>query len=145
MDLIVNQAIELKQLNRNMARLLSTRIAVAGDWESRFAAVESLIAERVLPAATRAAGTFAVWNKLEASDGLLRLGSLASEVECSHRHLVAQFRANVGLPPKTVARLFRFNRAVQVVNRLGRNVSDTTAGKPYIDVPRLKHAPPRED
>jgi AraC-like DNA-binding protein len=38
--------------------------------------------------------------------------TLAAELGCSRRYLVAGFREQVGVPPKTLARILRFHRAV---------------------------------
>ncbi len=133
MDLIANRVIELKHLNRELALRLWSRLARAVNWESRFAVIESLIAERLMSEASRAGVALAAWNRLEGNGGQVRLGSLAPELECSQRHLIAQFRQNIGLPPKLVARVLRFGRAVRVINRLGRNLVGEPSGKPYIE------------
>jgi AraC-like DNA-binding protein len=39
------------------------------------------------------------------------IGSLAREVGWSHKHLITKVRQQVGLAPKTVARLLRFEHA----------------------------------
>jgi AraC-like DNA-binding protein len=39
----------------------------------------------------------------------------------------------VGFPPKTIARLLRFNRAVRSLDRLSRTRGTEPAGKPYIE------------
>jgi methylphosphotriester-DNA--protein-cysteine methyltransferase len=45
-----------------------------------------------------------------ASGGAVPIGRLVREVGWSHRHLIARFRQQVGLAPKTAARLVRFER-----------------------------------
>ena len=49
----------------------------------------------------------------------------------SHRHLIAAFRDEIGLTPKAVSRLLRFERALAAIN-CGRG-SDYPSGKPYLD------------
>ncbi len=49
-----------------------------------------------------------VYRRLTGSHGSVPIGALADEVGWSRRHLVAKFRQQVGLPPKTFARIVRF-------------------------------------
>ena len=48
------------------------------------------------------------WRRLLASGGKVAIGRLAGEVGWSHKHLITRFRQQVGLPPRTAARLIRF-------------------------------------
>jgi AraC-like DNA-binding protein len=54
------------------------------------------------------------WRRLVESDGRVTVGALASELGWSRRHFGALFRAEVGLPPKRVARIARFRRALSL-------------------------------
>jgi AraC-like DNA-binding protein len=135
MHLIANEAVELALIDRALARLLVDRMASARSWTDRFAIVESLVAERVtrtkMPASIDVA-----WRRLVAADGRVAMGSLASGMDCSHRTLIARFRASVGFPPKTMARLLRFGRTLRALDRLSGVRAETPAGKPYIEAER---------
>ena len=48
-------------------------------------------------------------RRLAATGGAVPIGELAREVGWSHKHLIARFRQQVGLAPKTAARLLCFN------------------------------------
>jgi AraC-like DNA-binding protein len=93
--------------------------------------MDSLIAERVAGAELPSSIGLA-WRRLVATDGRIALGSLAAEVDCSHRTLIARFRTCVGFPPKTIARLLRFDRAVRSLDRLSGTRASDPSGKPYI-------------
>jgi methylphosphotriester-DNA--protein-cysteine methyltransferase len=56
------------------------------------------------------------WRRLVRSGGAVPIGALAREVGWSHKHLITKFRQQVGLAPKTAARLVRFEH---VWRRLG--------------------------
>ncbi len=47
----------------------------------------------------------------------MRISSLAAELGCSRKHLAGRFRLQVGLPPKTVARMARFQGALALSTR----------------------------
>lgn len=94
-------------------RTLRERLAGTAGWDARLALVEAWLAARV--AASRAPAAPAVaWSlrRLRASGGAIPVGALCDELGWSRRHLAARFRAHVGVPPKTFARLLRFERAV---------------------------------
>jgi AraC-like DNA-binding protein len=132
MHLIANEAIDLELIDPALARVLVSRIGVAGSWTDRFAAMEWLIAKRVADAKMPASIGIA-WRRLMATDGRIKLGSLASDVGCSHRTLIARFQTWVGFPPKTIARLLRFNRAVRSLDRLSHARANEPVSKPYIE------------
>ena len=115
MHMIEGQAVELSAFDPKLADLVMSRVIAATSWDDRFAAMEALIAERVAPA-TVPNGLAWAWRRLEAADGRIPLGSLAREIECSHRALIAQFRIQIGVTPKAAGRLLRFNRAIRSLN-----------------------------
>jgi AraC-like DNA-binding protein len=59
------------------------------------------------------------WRQLRASQGTQAIGLLAEEAGCNHKQFIAQFREQLGLPPKTLARLLRFEHAVENIKRGG--------------------------
>lgn len=131
MHLIVNEALDLELIDPALAGVLMSRIA-CGSWADRFATMESLIAERVAEAEMPSSIALA-WRRLVATDGRIALSALAGEMDCSHRTLIARFRTCVGFPPKTIARLLRFNRAVRALDTLGSTRVNEPASKPYIE------------
>lgn len=87
------------------------RLAEARRWEERLALAESLLAARILTGPELGPEIPWAWARLLRSGGGLSVPSLADGLGWSHRHLVARFHDEVGLPPKAVARVIRFHRA----------------------------------
>jgi AraC-like DNA-binding protein len=71
------------------------------------------IAARVLEAPPVAPELDWAWERLLESDGAVGVGDLAGELGWSRRHLAVRFREEVGMPPKALARILRFERAVE--------------------------------
>lgn len=140
MHLIANGAIDLEQIDPALARTLEHSLSRARTWAERFAAMEALIARRIAntemftKVCTKMSGAVPLaWRRLVSSDGRIALGALADELDCSHRTLIARFRTCVGLSPKTVARLLRFNRVVRALDRSSPARANESVGKPYIE------------
>lgn len=72
------------------------------------------------------------WRRLLASGGTARVSDVAAEVGWSRRHLVDRFAAEIGLPPKTVARIRRFERSVALVAR-GHALAEVAAACGFAD------------
>lgn len=140
METLANRTVELEQIDFPIARFLLNRLKAAGDWESRFAVMDSLIAERVVSARSPSAGLVWAWERLQETHGETEVGLLAAEIGCSRRHLIASFRQHIGLPPKTVARILRFNHTLRVMNRIGRNLDNNPDSRPYFDLPQIGNA-----
>jgi AraC-like DNA-binding protein len=132
MDLIANEALDVGAIDPALARVLMRRVGLARNWADRFTAMEVLIAERIADA--QMAGSVShVWRRLVATDGRIALGLLADELDCSHRTLIARFRTCIGFPPKTIARLLRFNRVMRSLDSSSRTRANESVGKPYIE------------
>jgi AraC-like DNA-binding protein len=57
-------------------------------------------------------------TRLEISHGTVSIGALTNAAGVSGNHLATQFKAHVGVPPKSVARIYRFARLILSVDAL---------------------------
>ena len=94
---------------------LADRLATAGDWPARFAALDDVLLAAVRGRSGRGATpppeVGYAWRRLLAASGATSVAGLAGEVGWSRRHLAERFRREIGLPPKVAARVLRFERA----------------------------------
>ncbi|MBA3728585.1 MAG: AraC family transcriptional regulator [Actinobacteria bacterium] len=93
------------------------RLSEAASWEARFEILDDAIEARFAKASVPSPDVAWAWRRLERASGHFRIADLATELGCSHRHLTARFREEVGLPPKKLARILRFNRALHLLER----------------------------
>ncbi|NED56793.1 helix-turn-helix transcriptional regulator, partial [Micromonospora aurantiaca] len=83
----------------------------------RFARLDAALVARLASTAPVDPHLLAAWRRLDGSGGAVGVAALAGEVGWSRRHLSVRFRREFGLPPKTVARLLRFERAYASLGR----------------------------
>ena len=109
---LTGRVVELDRLFGRSGALLHEALACAPTWERRRSLLDDFFLARLddalspVPSVTRALG------RLRASGGSVRVEALATELGCSRRYLVAGFREQVGVSPKLLARILRFQRAV---------------------------------
>jgi AraC-like DNA-binding protein len=111
-----NCVVELDDLLGRQSALLAEQLHDASDWSERFALVDAALTSRIERSPDIPRPISAAWTAIEQSDGRASIGGLAVELGWSHKHLIVQFREHVGLPPKTLARIRRFERAMRAVN-----------------------------
>lgn len=90
---------------------LVERLAAAPDWDARFAVLDQTLGARISDARRPSPEVAWAWRRLRETDGRVRIGALAAELGWSRKRIVARFRDEIGLPPKAVAKLLRFERA----------------------------------
>jgi len=134
MGLLRDRTIELEEIDGPWARLFENRVQATRGWGARLDLIELLIAERLTPASPPSSALVHCWQRLLEAPNKTDLALLSAESGCSRRHLIAQFHAHFGMAPKTISRIRRFNLAVGLANRLGRNAVQHPAGKPYLDL-----------
>jgi AraC-like DNA-binding protein len=110
------RVVTLEELFGQGGVLLREALAEAPGWAERFALVDDFLltlldrARSPVPSVTRALG------RLRESGGTVPVGVLAAEIGCSRRHLISRFREHVGVTPKLLARILRFERVVSLVD-----------------------------
>lgn len=109
---LADRVVDLCEITGAFADRLEERLSETDCWEARFAIVEDAILHRIGETADDPV-VAAAWRRLERSHGAVSIAHLARDLECSRKHLAALFQRHVGLPPKTVARIFRFEHAMQ--------------------------------
>jgi AraC-like DNA-binding protein len=115
MDELAQHVVTLEEMFGRGGTLLREAVALAPDWAGRFEVVDEFLltlldrARSPVPSVTRAL------SRLHESGGTVPVGVLAAEIGCSRRHLISRFREHVGVTPKLLARILRFEKAVALV------------------------------
>jgi AraC-like DNA-binding protein len=99
----------LDDFGRDFARL-AERLDDITDWDGRFALLDAFVRARLQRSAPPSPEVLWAWQRLRACHGGLRIAELADHLGWSRKHLAARFAAEIGRPPKAVARLLRFER-----------------------------------
>jgi len=133
---LTNRLVHLDDLFGSFAGELAEQLAEARDAAARHAVVQRLLARRLIEGHAGSPELRRVLGRLRASRGTAQIEALAAEVGWSRRHLSARFRAEVGLAPKTVARLVRAEYAAGLL-RAGRPLADVAYAAGYADQPHF--------
>ena len=135
---ISNRVVGLADLVGREADLLVERLAGLPRWEPRFALLDAVLTARLAESRDPCPSIAWAHGRLRATAGAVPVAALAQELGCSRRHLVAGFRDHVGLPPKRLARVLRFERVVSLLDRSGgEGFSEIAAACGYYDQPHL--------
>jgi AraC-like DNA-binding protein len=111
MSELTNHAVELEHLVPE-ARELEERLRDAREWSERLDLVEAFLLRRLADSQPVHPEVEWSWRHLYATHGRASIGAMTTELGWSHRRLIARFREQIGLTPKALARVIRFDRAV---------------------------------
>ncbi|MEL6234278.1 MAG: helix-turn-helix domain-containing protein [Pseudomonadota bacterium] len=111
------------------------------DAGARIALTERFLAARFLHAPAASPAITAAWHALSGSGGSLPVARLADQIGWSRTRLARRFRQEIGVPPKTAARLLRFARAMALgrtgLGRTGLGWAEIAADAGFADQPHL--------
>jgi AraC-like DNA-binding protein len=137
MHSLTNAMVELPAVFGNRSAELVERLAGASGWPERFALLRSALAVRMTngPEPTAAVGW--AWHRLRATNGSVRIEELVKQSGFSHRHLVARFREEVGMTPKSLARVLRFEHSLTMLRQTTAPLAEVAAAAGYYDQAHL--------
>ncbi|QEU97212.1 AraC family transcriptional regulator [Streptomyces kanamyceticus] len=129
-------AVSLDDLWGREAARTRERLHELPSWQDRFALMDALLARRCAARSPVDPAVAWAWKRIVASGGLVRIDHLATELGWSRKRLWSRFHAAVGLPPKSAAKLVRFDRAVHRMLG-GGGAAQVAADSGYFDQSHL--------
>jgi AraC-like DNA-binding protein len=134
---LANRTVELVDLLPRAGEL-ATRLREAHSWAERLDLVDAFLARRLAESVPPSPGVEWSWHRLRRTGGRAPISELATELGWSHRRLIARFREQIGLAPKTVARVLRFDRAVAALgSTTSRGLAEIAFDCGYFDQAHL--------
>jgi AraC-like DNA-binding protein len=137
MGRLANLSAGLDDLLGPCAGELVERLADAPGWPARFDLLDAFWLRRLEIGPAPSAEVARAWHVLTASGGRTPVTALADEVGWSRKHLHHRFKEQVGLSPKVMGRVLRFERAVRLMAAGGRSWADIAADCGYYDQAHL--------
>lgn len=119
MDALTHQIVDLEDILGAAAHHLREALYEAEDWSARFALLDATIARHIAGTSAAAPGVAWAWAELQRTAGRITVGALSHALGCSRQHLITRFHQQIGLPPKTLARIIRFNGALRRLEQAG--------------------------
>jgi AraC-like DNA-binding protein len=138
MHVLANEVVPFEDVWGEGGAELVERLYETPDWDARFALLDDVLWMRLAGATPPPAAVAWAWRRLVAEAGRLAVGDLTAELACSRRYLATQFREHVGVAPKPMARILRFQRAVQLLEADGeRHLERIALACGYYDQPHF--------
>jgi AraC-like DNA-binding protein len=119
MDELSGQLVDLADVLGPEGRRLAEQLRETRSWRRRFALMDQFLLRRMDSGPQPSPEVGWAWRRLVASGGTVPISRIAGEVGWSHRHLIARFREQIGLTPKTGARLVRLDAVWQHIEKRG--------------------------
>ena len=125
---------------------LRQRLGETPSWTRRFELVEAFVLARAFGAGVGNTRTGHppspeidhAWRRLTASRGETRVTDLAGDIGWSRKHFVQRFAREIGIVPKTAARMIRFNHACALAMQPSAgDWASVAADAGYADQPHL--------
>ncbi|MFI0421664.1 helix-turn-helix domain-containing protein [Spongiactinospora sp. 9N601] len=136
MSELANRFVPIDDVLGRWGTELVERLADAPHWPVRLALLDRLLTRRLAEAPETGPQIPWAWGRLLATHGTTGVGELADRLGWSHRHLVSRFRDQVGLSPKTAARVLRFDHALRLLMSTagpGASLAEVAATAGYFD------------
>lgn len=138
MSEIASRMVTLDELSDRGMNDLRLRLGDEPDWERRFDLVEDFLGRRLARGPEPDAAVMHAYGQILSSGGGKRVADIARSLDWSRKHLNQRFRQEIGLGPKAVARMARFNRALALAKgRAARDWADIAAACGYADQAHL--------
>jgi AraC-like DNA-binding protein len=134
---IASRMVDLDDLSDHGMNELRQRLGDEPDWGPRFDLVEAFLIDRLARGPRPDAAVARAYGQILSSGGGRRVTDIAQSLGWSRKHLNQRFREEIGLGPKAVARMARFNRVLAMAADREGSWADIAADCGYADQAHL--------
>jgi AraC-like DNA-binding protein len=127
------RVVALEDLFGVLGGLVREELLEAPGWPECFAIVDRFLLARLADAEPPPASLSWALARLHSTRGAIEIGSLTDELSCSRRYLIGLFNDHVGLPPKLLARILRFEHALELADAGGIGWAEIAQRCGYYD------------
>jgi AraC-like DNA-binding protein len=113
-------------------RDLTERLAASTGWGERFALIDSYLLDRMAAGPAPCPRLVWAWRELGRTGGLIPINTLAEHTGRGWRQLDYRFREQIGLAPKTAARVLRLRHALSLLGE-GHGLARTAVNCGFSD------------
>jgi AraC-like DNA-binding protein len=106
--------VTLDDLADGEINLLRRRLEDTGNWGARLDLAEAFVLDRLRRGPVLSLAVASAYRELAFCHGNVRIAAIAKKLAWSRKHLSQRFQDEIGLPPKAVARMLRFNRLLDL-------------------------------
>ena len=135
MSELTNQVVELNALSRDLEIELVTRVAEYRSLEGKVTTLQTLLAKRVNP--KDEAQILSLAERIVARHGRVSIDELALDAGISSRQLERRFLREVGVGPKLLCRIMRFQQVFRALDRNDSGWAGVAADCGYYDQAHL--------
>lgn len=134
MHLLAHRTTELSDLLGSQADRLVEQLFGAPDWRGRFAILDEYLLSKIRRTPTASREIQWAWRQLAISHGMTPISKITGNLGWTRKRLVRAFRDHIGVPPKTLSRVLRFQHALaELGSRSGVNASLVAVECGYSD------------
>jgi AraC-like DNA-binding protein len=137
MDEITGLNVDLTDVLGADGRRLADQLRDTPNWSDRFALVDAALLPRLETGPQPSPEVGRAWQFLVGTAGAMPISRIARDVGWSHKHLITRFKQQIGLAPKTAARLVRFDGVWRRINERPMRWERIAADAGYADQAHL--------
>lgn len=138
MEELATRMVTLDDLGDPELMVLRQRLWDEPDWECRLNAAADFVVRRLRQAPPADSALDWAYRYMLAKDGDVHIAHIAAKLDWSRKHLAQRFRLQLGLPPKAIARMIRFQAVLAMVRADGvPDWADVAAACGYADQAHL--------
>jgi AraC-like DNA-binding protein len=134
---LTGEVVALEDVFGTSGRVLAEQISLTPDWSLRFDLLDAFLVIRMADSMAAHPLVEEAWLRLRQTAGGVTISALATELGASRRHLSALFTEQVGLWPKTAARLLRFERVCRRLRDDPQRWAEIAYDCGYYDQPHM--------